>query len=270
MDCDRNTQLKSWPHRLAVTIWTGLLLGSWLLAGRAAAGALTSPLTPTVAWLVTATTAGIGVVAALLHRVVRPSTGTTPLVITLSLAPALITGVILVDVSHVGALLGLLAVLLCTVITVLWSQSASHDSRRVKETKPRATTAAAGLLNLPPTISRTPDELNAAPARLSQKFQRLRDSTGDRLEGQVTIEWPPEQQHQSIHVPFVPAFRNLPEVSCTCDQQDHGSSVRARVASVRRFGVRIELRRSSGSADSMTTRLDIVAGLETPSSQQAA
>ncbi|MBQ16420.1 MAG: hypothetical protein CMJ65_04770 [Planctomycetaceae bacterium] len=270
MDSDQKTSAGSWPHRLAVTIWTGLLLGSWLLASRAAAGALGSPLAPAVALFVTATTGAIGLLAAVIHRhiVTRPAASTTPLVITLSLAPALITGVILVDLSRSEALVGLLAVMLCIVIMVLWSESTGRDSRPARETE-TGTAGTTGLLDWPQsTTSRPPDESDVPPAKLSQEFQRQRDSTGDRLEGQITIEWQPGQQQQSVHVPFVPAFRDVPEVSCSCDQQGHDPSVRARVAEIRRFGARVELKCSTAPGP-ISTKIDFVAMLETSSRQAA-
>lgn len=228
--------------QMAVTIWTGLLLGGWLLAARSAAGELARPVGPGLAWAATISMAVLGLVATLFHRHAQPGSGrtTTPLVATLTLTPALLTGFVLLDFSNLASRIGLPGIAVTTAAVLLVGNLVHNRRRRGANSVACSTTA-----------------LAVPPPNLSQTLIRHRDSTGDRLEGDLTMHWQPGQRQQPVHVPFVPAFEETPEVSCTCDDNELAKGVRARVAEVRRFGTRIELRRSGEFDVEQTTRLKL-------------
>ena len=235
---------RRWSLQLAVTIWVGLLSGGWLLAARAAGGELARPLDPRLAWAATVSMAVLGLLAARFHRYyARPAVRrtTSPLVATLTLAPTLLTGLILLDFSDLAPRIGLPGIAVATSLALLIGDLV-HLRRRRRTAKPVACSTTA--IPVPP-----PD--------LSQTLRRHRDPTGDRLEGELTMYWQSGQRQQPVHVPFVPAFADTPEVSCTCDDDGTTGSVRARVAQVRRFGTRIELRRSRDVDAQQTTRLKL-------------
>ncbi len=231
---------RSWSSQLAVTIWVGLLLGSWLLAARAASGALDRPLATGLGWAVTIAMAALGLAAAVLFGRSRPRT--TLLVAVLTLAPSLTAGLILLDLSSFTSWVGLPCLALAITLTLL---------ARNRTGRPRHS-----LVTVPDTIAPSP-----APD-LSQTLTRHRDPNGDRLVGDLTLHWQSGQRQQPIHVPFVPAFQDKPAVSCTCDEEGVSEGVRARVAEIQRYGTRIELRRSGNVDSSQTTRVELSVTLD--------
>ena len=246
----QTTDRARWSFRLAVTIWTSLLLGSWLLAARSVAGELSSPLSPLHSWLATGSVALLGLLAEIIHRIGSPSLSPTPrpLVATLSLTPMLTVGLILMAPSDPVAWTGL-AVTAVTATLVLYRNTVRRQIVHARRT-PRS--------SRPPGTSVTPTQ---SALELSQTLRRHRDSNGDRLDGDLTVHWRHGQQHQLVHVPFVPAFEEFPEVTCTCEPSPSDESVRARVADVQRFGTRIELRRSGPADHRQSTDLRISATL---------
>ena len=106
--------------QLAVTLWSGLLAGGWLLAARAASGELALPLQPEAAWTATLSAAALGLLAALLFRHSRSGSrpNTSPLVATLTLAPTLVSGFTLLDLSNNANWLGLTALALAVSLTL--------------------------------------------------------------------------------------------------------------------------------------------------------
>ena len=258
MNSSQPTDRARWSFRLAVTIWTSLLLGGWLLAARSVAGELSTSLSPLHSWLTTGSVAVLGLLAEIIHRLGSPSPATTPrpLAATLTLAPLLTVGLILVDLADPIAGTGL-AVTVVAATFVLYRNTLRRRFAR-NRSMPRSSQA--------PDISVTPTQ----PALdLSQTLRRHRDSDGDRLDGDLTVHWRNGQRHQLVHVPFVPAFEDLPEVTCTCEHNQPDEPVRARVADVQRFGTRIELRRSGPADHQQSTDLGFSATLN-DSAQRAA
>jgi|AP45_3_1055517.scaffolds.fasta_scaffold15219_2 hypothetical protein len=240
--------------QLAVTLWSGLLAGGWLLAARAASGELALPLQPEAAWTATLSAAALGLLAALLFRHSRSGSrpNTSPLVATLTLAPTLVSGFTLLDLSNNASWLGLTALALAVSLT-LYAGCLVPARRRQQQPGPLASSHAATPV---PGRSRQ-------PTHLSQNLRRHRDQTGDRLEGDLTMHWESGQRQQPVHVPFVPAFEGKPEVTCRCEEDDEaGDGVRARVAEVQRFGTRIELRRSGNLDTRQVTRLELSVTLD--------
>jgi len=231
---------RPWSSQLAVTIWVGLLLGSWLLAARAASSALDRPLATGLGWAATISMAALGLAAAVLFGRSRPRT--TLLVAVLTLAPSLTAGLILLDLSSFTSWVGLACLSLAITLTLL---------TRNRTGRPR---------HSPATV---PDTIAPSPAPdLSQTLTRHRDPNGDRLVGDLTLHWQSGQRQQPIHVPFVPAFEDRPAVSCTCDEEGVSEGVRARVAEIQRYGTRIELRRSGNVDSSQTTRVELSVTLD--------
>ena len=229
---------RQWPSQPAVTIWVGLLLGSWLLAARAASGALDHPFTTAAGWAATMSIACLGLVAAVLFGRSRPQTAA--LVTVLTLAPPLTAGLILLDLSSVTTWIGLTGLTLAITLTLL----ARNRTDRQRHSP----------VLLPTTTTPAPD--------LSQTLTRHRDPDGDRLVGDLTLHWQSGQRQQPIHVPFVPAFQDKPVVTCKCDEEGLSEGVRARVAEIQRYGTRIELRRSGNADSSQTTRVELSATLD--------
>jgi hypothetical protein len=108
---------RPWSSQLAVTIWVGLLLGSWLLAARAASGALDRPLATGLGWAATISMASLGLAAVVLFGRSRPRT--TLLVAVLTLAPSLTAGLILLDLSSFTTWIGLPGLALAITLTLL-------------------------------------------------------------------------------------------------------------------------------------------------------
>ena len=258
MNSSQPADRASWSFRLAVTIWTGLLLGGWLLAARSVAGELSTSLSPFHSWLATGSVAVLGLLAEIIHRLGNPSSAATPrpLVATLTLAPLLTIGLILVDLSDPVAWTGL-AVTAVAATLVLYRNTLRRPFAS-NRSMPRSSQAPDTAVTRPPPA---PD--------LSQTLRRHRDSDGDRLDGDLTVHWRNGQRHQLVHVPFVPAFEELPEVICTCGHNRSDEPVRARVADVQRFGTRIELRRSGPADHQQSTDLGFSATLN-DSAQRAA
>ena len=233
---------RPWSSQLAVTIWVGLLLGSWLLAARAASGALDRPLATGLGWTATLSMAALGLAAAALFGRSRPRT--TLLVAVLTLAPSLTAGLILLDLSNFTTWIGLPGLALAITFTLL---------ARNRTGQPRHS----------PATGPVPDTIAPSPAPdLSQTLTRHRDPNGDRLVGDLTLHWQSGQRQQPIHVPFVPAFQDKPAVSCTCDEEGLSEGVRARVAEIQRYGTRIELRRSGNVDSNQTTRVELSVTLD--------
>ncbi|MEE3365991.1 MAG: hypothetical protein VX304_10110, partial [Planctomycetota bacterium] len=146
----QTTYRARWSFRLAVTIWTSLLLGSWLLAARSVAGELSSPLSPLHSWLATGSVALLGLLAEIIHRIGSPSLSPTPrpLVATLSLTPMLTVGLILVAPSAPVAWTGL-AVTAITATLVLYRNTVRRQIVRARRA-PRS--------SRPPGTSVTPTQ----------------------------------------------------------------------------------------------------------------
>lgn len=258
MDSYQSTDRSRWSLRLAVTIWSSLLLGGWLLAARSAAGELSASLSPVYGWTVTGSVAVLGLLAGIIHRLGASPTSAAPrpLIVTLTLAPLLTAGLVLVDLSGPVAWAGFVAIVLATTL-VLYRDSLRHR-----------------LVRTPPTPASSPAlDSFVAPTQpvpdLSQTLRRQRDSDGDRLDGDLTVHWQNGQRQQLVHVPFVPSFEEVPDVSCTCEDDPSDGQVRARVAEVQRFGARIELRRSGQAENRQATRLGLSVTLD-DSAQRAA
>lgn len=233
---------RPWSSQLAVTIWVGLLLGSWLLAARAASGSLDRPLTTGLGWAATISMATLGLAAAALFGRSRPRT--TLLVAVLTLAPSLTAGLILLDLSNFTTWIGLPGLALAITFTLLARNRTGQPLHS-------------------PATGPVPDTIAPSPAPdLSQTLTRHRDPNGDRLVGDLTLHWQSGQRQQPIHVPFVPAFQDKPAVSCTCDEEGLSEGVRARVAEIQRYGTRIELRRSGNVESSQTTRVELSVTLD--------
>jgi hypothetical protein len=215
-------------------------------------------LSPFHSWLATGSVAVLGLLAEIIHRLGNPSPAATPrpLVATLTLAPLLTVGLILVDLSDPVAWTGL-AVTAVAATLVLYRNTLRRPFAS-NQSLPRSSQAPDTAVTRPPPA---PD--------LSQTLRRHRDSDGDRLDGDLTVHWRKGQRHQLVHVPFVPAFEELPEVICTCDHNQSDEPVRARVADVQRFGTRIELRRSGPADHQQSTDLGLSATLN-DSAQRAA
>jgi len=240
-------------RQLAVTLWIGLLAGGWLLAARAASGELARPLQPGPAWIATVSAAALGLLAALLFRHSRTDSRptTSPLAATLTLAPTLVSGFTLLDLSNNASWFGLTALALAVTFT-LYAGCLVPNRRRIQQPGPLASSD---------TQTPLPARLRQ-PTNLSQNLRRHRDQTGDRLEGDLTMHWEAGQRQQPVHIPFVPAFEDMPEVSCRCEDDEAGDSVRTRVAEVQRFGTRIELRRSGNVDARQVTRLELSVTLD--------
>lgn len=218
--------LDRWTRRLAVAIWVGLMTAAWILATRGALGGLPGQLTTGVAFCVTATTALLGLVAARLFELTPqlPRPRTSMLQLTLSLAPMILVGSTLIDIHSPMAVLSLAGLTMASLVLLLAITAAARRSAQR-------------------LVDRCAiEELAAVPPRLTQRLNRQRDRAADRLTGQLRLEWLPGQQQQVVHIPFVPPFAGTPHVSCDCTAVN--GSVRSRVAQVRHFGARIELRRT--------------------------
>jgi hypothetical protein len=157
----------------------------------------------------------------------------------------------LLDLSNNTNGFGLIALALAVSVT-LYRDSLVPNRRRHQQPEPLAGADAADP---------APQQLRQ-PTNLSQNLRRQRDQAGDRLDGDLTMHWESGQRQQPVHVPFVPAFAGKPEVTCRCEDDEAGDRVRARVAEVQRFGMRIELRRSGNVDTHQVTRLELSAILD--------
>jgi len=240
--------------QLAVTIWIGLLAGTWLIATRSATGHFSRPLEPGIAWAVIGSIAALGLLAVLLFQSRHPHSGrtTTPLVATLTLAPTLISGFALLDLSNITTWIGLTTLAMANLLGTFAALGRRPD-RKQHQHNPPATQPAES------TAVVVSDSATLPPARhahiLSQNLRRHRDRDTDRLEGDLTVHWEIGQKQQPVHVPFVPAFLDTPEVICRCEDDVSLETVRVRIAEVRRFGTRIELKRTGTIDTQHTTRL---------------
>ena len=90
-----------------------------------------------------------------------------------------------------------------------------------------------------------------------QRFQRVQTSTGqDELEGTVRIDLEPDQRQTVVHVPFSPPFSETPIFETELAQ---GDGLRIKVADVRAYGARIEVRRQSGDKERCTGEIAFIA-----------
>jgi|GEM_PF-1537529 hypothetical protein len=243
--------------QLAVTIWIGLLAGTWLIATRSVTGYFSRPLEPGIAWAAIGSIAALGLLAALLFQSRHPHSGrtTTPLVATLTLAPTLVSGFALLDLSNITTWIGLTTLAIANLLGTFAALGHRPDrpDRQQHQHHPPATQ--------PPesTAVVVSDSATLPPARhahiLSQNLRRHRDCDTDKLEGDLTVHWEIGQKQQPVHVPFVPAFLDTPEVICQCEDDVSLETVRVRIAEVRRFGTRIELKRSRTIDTQHATRL---------------
>ena len=245
----RDNHLERWTRQLAIALWSGLLLAAWILAARAATGGLPEQLAIGPALCVTATTALLGLFAARLFAF-TPRRHISLLPLTLSLAPTVLVGSTLIDVRSPMALLSLAGLVITLFLLLRVLQAASvRSAQRLAD-------------------RRVHEELAAVPSQLTQQINRQRDPAGDRLTSRLQLEWLPGQQHQAVHIPFMPPFTETPRVSCDCTTT--GGSVRSRIAQVRHFGARVELRRAITDDQPETTELTLVATAVPDDHSQAA
>ena len=240
--------------QLAMTIWIGLLAGAWLIATRSATGHFSRPLEPGIAWAAIGSIAALGLLAVLLFQSRHPHTGltTTPLVATLTLAPTLVSGFALLDLSNITTWIGLTTLAMANLLGTFAALGHRPDRQQHQHNPPVTQTPESNAV----VVS---DSATLPPAQhahiLSQNLRRHRDCDTDRLEGDLTVHWEIGQKQQPVHVPFVPAFLDTPEVICRCEDDVSLETVRVRIAEVRRFGTRIELKRTGTIDTQHTTRL---------------
>jgi hypothetical protein len=181
-------------------------------------------------------------------------------------APTLVSGFALLDLSNITTWIGLttlaMANLLGTFAALGHRPDRQQDQHNPPATQPPESTAVV-----------VADSATLPPARhahiLSQNLRRHRDCDTDRLEGDLTVHWEIGQKQQPVHVPFVPAFLDTPEVICRCEDDVSLKTVRVRIAEVRRFGTRIELKRTGTIDTQDTTRLGFSVTLDTSARQAA-
>ncbi len=80
-------------------------------------------------------------------------------------------------------------------------------------------------------------------------------SSADTLTGSFRCRFEPSQNLYVLHVPIYPPMKSEPEVDAICDQD----SVVARTTQAKRFGLRIELKRSSDSSQSESVLVEVTA-----------
>ncbi len=255
----------------AVTTWIGLLAGTWLIATRSATGHFATPLQPGIAWAAIGSIAALGLLTVLLFQARRPRSRrtATPLVATLTLAPTLVSGFALLDLSNLTTWIGLTTLAMANLLGTFAALGLlGHRPTRLQhQPSPPA-------IHPPESTAVAVSESDTLPPSrhahiLSQNLRRHRDSDTDRLEGDLTVHWETGQKQQPIHLPFVPAFLDTPEVICRCEDDGSLDTVRVRIAEVRRFGTRIELKRIGTIDTQHTTRLGFLVTLDISARQAA-
>jgi len=122
------------------------------------------------------------------------------------------------------ASIGLIGIFLVLLLAVEWG------SRHLTEKK------------LPKSVPDEPIDEN-----LRQQVIRSKTAEGlDRLDGTFWTEFPAEAMTATVHIPFCPAFERVPSVKVfPVDATD----VQLRVAAPKKFGIRIDVKRSNLEID---------------------
>ena len=98
-----------------------------------------------------------------------------------------------------------------------------------------------------------------ADPNVSQHIVRAQSTessvTTDTLTGSFRCRFEPTQTLFVLHVPIYPPMKSVPQVETICDQDN----VVARITQAKKFGLRIELKRSSDSSQSESVIAEVTA-----------
>jgi hypothetical protein len=123
---------------------------------------------------------------------------------------------------------GLIAIFLVLLVGVEWL------SRRLTAKK---------LLSLKPPKIKPTDEM------VLQQMTRSKTAEGlDRLDGTFCVEFPAEAMTATVHIPFCPAFENVPKVQVF---PVDATEVNLRITSIKMFGMRVDVKRSDAETNSL-------------------
>jgi len=97
------------------------------------------------------------------------------------------------------------------------------------------------------TAQKPPQSLPSETETVQQRITRTKTAKGvDRFDGTFWAEFPADVRTTTVHIPFCPAFSGVPKIQAfPLDQID----VNLRVVSPKRFGVRVDVKRSSLETD---------------------
>ena len=105
------------------------------------------------------------------------------------------------------------------------------------------------------SLSAQEEELWADNGEVLQSWTRYRQADGtERLEGQVTILFSAGQRVQHYHVPFSPAFEQLPQGWCECDDD----ASQAEFNLLQTYGARLTVRRSAKDLQSSAVEVSMM------------
>ena len=99
------------------------------------------------------------------------------------------------------------------------------------------------------TAKKLPKPVSAEPIETTLRQQIIRSKTAeglDRLDGTFWAEFPAETMTATVHIPFCPAFEQIPNVQVfPVDATD----VPLRITSLKKFGIRVDVKRNNEEMD---------------------
>lgn len=230
-----------------LAIWSGLFLMDAVLWSRWFAGALTNPLTATVAWSSSGLVASASIAALILwRRLARPLWPRVPYwPELLALALPILWGVVIGRGTSPFALGGLAA---------LWGMSLVAVGLAHLWTEPDlfADTTSDGVS--PPTGCTRRFESDDEHA--TQWQRRVACDGGELIEGCARVDFGPGQKEAVMHLAFCPPLSAVPVVH---GEDADGGELEIRAEAVHTFGARLAVRRRSRIESSETRFVSYVA-----------
>ena len=252
------------PQGMELAVWSGLMLTAIVLISRRATGGFQPPGSPLFGCLLATFLAVLGIVA--FCRQAPWRTQSQPIAnsglaaasrTAALLSPPLFVGLAVLPVNSV---FGMAYVLGLTLLQAAWLMMLegmhfpAGDSRQADLKSNRMPVLSTG--NQPDQHSVRPepkpavtlaDEMPAEVERPLQSVTRFAlPHGGEGIQGEMTATFEPGQKVLQLHVPFWPVLARIPSVECEASVED--GEVRAKVAAVHTFGMRIELRRSAAAS----------------------
>ncbi len=245
-------------RNLATTIWSGLIVIAVVLISRRLGGYFSEGLSVPAACFVTTLLTGISLLAHLVFQLAeRPSAsrcasnrrGRISIGLT-TLVPPFAIGIALLPDEPSGAIpyLATLFVLAATAMIAVGDPAAM----RSRPTRDRVPSQKEQFSVQSPETRATPQPVLQATLDLkghtvSQRMTRSAGHDGrEQIVGTLTIHFLPGQKRAIVHLPFCPPLPEIPQAICHL-LDDH--PVRLKTATVQRFGMRIEARRSGSASD---------------------